>query len=128
MAEQKATSFDQLKMLAVRAKNDSASQISALAELVAAGLEEVQHVGISVSLPAAEWSSGAQTVTHASLLADSNYFYYVGPDADSRKIYDSFGVTADNVTTDGQMVFRCESVPTSDLHVHILRLEVDMNE
>lgn len=128
MAEQKATSFAQLKMLAIRAKNNSASQISALAELVAAGLEEVQHVGISVALPKADWSNGVQTVEHSSLLADGGYFYYVGPDADYRKIYDSFGVTADNVTTNGQITFRCESVPTSDLTVHILRLEVEMNE
>lgn len=128
MAEDKVTSFEQLKMLAIRGKNDSAKQISELAALVAAGLEEVQHVGICVTLPAAGWSNGAQTVTHASLLADGNYFYYVGPDADSRRIYDSFGVTADNVTTNGQMTFRCDSVPTSELTVYILRLEVDRNE
>ena len=78
MAEHKFPTFDQLKKLALAGKKDSAKQVAELAELVAAGLEDLQHIGISVTLPAANWSGGAQTVAHASLLADSNYIYLVG--------------------------------------------------
>ena len=77
MAEHKLSTFDQLKKLALAGKKDSAKQVAELAELVAAGLEDLQHIGISVTLPAANWSGGAQTVAHASLLADSNYIYLV---------------------------------------------------
>lgn len=109
-------------------KKDSAKQVAELAELVAAGLEDLQHIGISVTLPAANWSGGAQTVAHASLLADSNYIYLVGADAGTRNVYDNYGVSADNVTTSGQMTFRCDTTPTVDLSVFIIRLEVGTDE
>ena len=80
------------------------------------------------TLPAANWSGGAQTVAHASLLADSNYIYLVGADAGTRNVYDSYGVSADNVTTSGQMTFRCDTTPTVDLSVFIIRLEVGTDE
>lgn len=84
--------------------------------------------GISVTLPAANCSGGAQTVAHASLLADSNYIYLVGADAGTRNVYDNYGVSADNVTTSGQMTFRCDTTPTVDLSVFIIRLEVGTDE
>lgn len=111
MAEHKLSTFDQLKKLALAGKRDSAKQVAELAELVAAN-----------------WSGGAQTVAHASLLADSNYIYLVGADAGTRNVYDSYGVSADNVTTSGQMTFRCDTTPTVDLSVFIIRLEVGTDE
>ena len=116
MAEHKFSTFDQLKKLALAGKKDSAKQVAELAELVAAGLA------------AANWSGGAQTVAHASLLADSNYIYLVGADAGTRNVYDNYGVSADNVTTSGQMTFRCDTTPTVDLSVFIIRLEVGTDE
>ena len=126
MAEHKLSTFDQLKKLALAGKKDSAKQVAELAELVAAGLEDLQHIGISVTLPAANWNGGEQTVAHASLLADSNYIYLVG--ADARNVYDNYGVSAGNVTTSGQMTFRCDTTPTVDLSVFIIRLEVGTDE
>lgn len=81
-----------------------------------------------VEFAAANWSGGAQTVAHASLLADSNYIYLVGADAGTRNVYDSYGVSAGNVTTSGQMTFRCDTTPTVDLSVFIIRLEVGTDE
>lgn len=43
-------------------------------------------------------------------------------------VYDSYGVSADNVTTSGQMTFRCDTTPTVDLSVFIIRLEVGTDE
>ena len=120
MAEHKFSTFDQLKKLALAGKKDSAKQV--------AELEDLQHIGISVTLPAANWSGGAQTVAHASLLADSNYIYLVGADAGTRNVYDNYGVSAGNVTTSGQMTFRCDTTPTVDLSVFIIRLEVGTDE
>lgn len=128
MAEHKLPTLAQLRKLALAGKEDSAKQVAELAELVAAGLEELQHIGISVTLPAANWSGRAQTVAHASLLADSNYVYLVGPDASNRKVYDNYGVSAGNVTMNGQMTFACDTTPTVDLSVFIIRLEVETDE
>lgn len=75
-----------------------------------------------------DWDGFAKTVAHASLLADSNYIYLVGADAGTRNVYDSYGVSAGNVTTSGQMTFRCDTTPTVDLSVFIIRLEVGTDE
>lgn len=128
MAENKVSTLDQLKKAAIRGKMHSDAAISELAALVAAGLEDVQHSGITVTLPAASWSGRAQTINHASLLADSNYYYLVGADAECATAYGNAGVKASNVTTNGQMTFQCESAPSVDLTVHILRLEVETDE
>lgn len=126
MAEnKKLPTLDQLKMLAMRAKIDSASRVSELAELIAQGLEDVEHIGVTVTLPAASWSGGAQTIIHDSFLADGNYWYFVCGDTDCLTEYRETGITADNVTVNGQMTFHCEITPVSDLTVNILRLEVE---
>lgn len=114
----KITTLDQLKLLALRGKADSSAQISELAALVAAGLEDAQHIGITVTLPAANWNDGTQTVTHEFLLADGNYWYFV---------YGDIGVLTDDIVLDGRATFQCENVPDVDLTVDIIRLEVEMD-
>lgn len=37
------------------------------------------------------------------------------------------GVKADNITTDGQITFRCEVTPVENLTLYILRLEVEQS-
>lgn len=119
----KRITLGQLKKLALRAKADSASRVTELAELVASGLEDVQHVGFTITLPVGSWASNVQTVEHASLLADGNFWYLVGGDACCFMEYGAAIVKADNVTVNGQMTFRCETTPTKDLTVNIIRLE-----
>lgn len=103
-----------LRKLAERGKADSAARIAELAELVAAGLEEVRHTAITVTLPADSWSGGTQTAQNPAFLADGGYWYLVlGAEA-----------TADDVTVNGQMTFHREAAPENDLVVNIIRLEV----
>lgn len=116
MAE-KFTTLGQLRKLALRGKSNAASQIDILTELVIKGLEDAQHLGISLALPAANWLNETQTVKHPSLLADSNYWYLILGDS---------GVKADNITVDGEVTFRCETAPEADLTIQILRLEVEI--
>lgn len=117
MAE-KLTTFNQLKQLALRGRADSAAQISELAALVVAGLEDAQHIGITATLSAANWSGRAQTIQNESLLADGSYWYFA---------YGGIGVNAADITLDGQVTFQCEDVPDVDLTVNIVRLEVEMD-
>jgi len=123
MAE-KRTTLGQLEDLAIRTKADSAARVNELTKLVIAGLEDVQHVGFTLTLPAANWSGMAQTAKHASFLADENFRYLVSGDADCFGDYSKAVVKADNVTVNGQMTFRCETVPTRNLTVNIIRLEI----
>lgn len=72
-----------------------------------------------------DWDGFAKT---ALFEAGGDYIYLVGADAGTRNVYDSYGVSADNVTTSGQMTFRCDTTPTVDLSVFIIRLEVGTDE
>lgn len=121
MPEYKLTSLSQLRTSLLR----SQSRLSEALELIVPLLESGQHPGFTITLPAANWDGRAQTIQHKSLLASSDYWYYVCADADFFTACCETGVKADNVTTDGQITFRCEITPEEDLTIHILRLEVE---
>lgn len=126
MAENEITTLAQLRKLAEASLRDSKSRISEVLELVIPALENAQHFGVTVTLPAADWSDdGAQTIQNDFLLANSDYWYFVLSDPDNTDACGDAGITADNITADGQITFRCMSTPEVDLIVHILRLEVE---
>jgi hypothetical protein len=79
---------------------------------------------ITVTLTTAGWSSNQQTASDSGLVA-SGYSYIVTPDPGSYAAYTSAGVRAQNVTTDGSIVFECEDTPTAALTVLILKNEVN---
>ncbi len=122
MAENnKMTTVEQLKMVALRAQADSATRVAELAALVAAGYGHL----ITVTLPAANWSGRTQKIKHESLLANSSYCYFVCGDANCFMDCCDTGIKGDNITVDGEITIRCEVTPDIDLTVNILRLEVD---
>ena len=108
MAE-KHTTLGQLRINALRTKSE------VLALLVDA-FEGVQ-VGMTITLPAASWVSGAQTIQDSGFVADDGFWYFVMPNENN--------VQGDNVTTNGEMTFHCSTTPQSDITIYILRLEVE---
>ena len=76
----------------------------------------------SVTLTASGWSSKKQTVSD-SRFATSGYAYIVRPAPESFSSYVEAGVYASNITTEGQITFNCNDVPTSNLTVYIMRTE-----
>lgn len=116
MAE-KHTTLAQMRIEALRTKSE------VLALLVDA-FEGVQ-VGMTITLPAADWVGGEQTIQNVDFLADENYWYFVCADASNRSACVGIGLRADNVTTDGEMTFHCAVTPQNDLTINILRLEVE---
>lgn len=125
MAEKKLTTMEQLRALAEKGKLDTLTRIDALLEVITPLLESAQHTGITVTLPAENWSGRAQTVQDESLLADSKCWYIVCADADCFMAASETGVKADNITVDGQITFRCEVTPTENLTISIVRMEVE---
>ena len=81
----------------------------------------------SITLPAAGWANGAQTVQDSRFLA-AGYAYTVSPAAGSFAAYGQSLVYAEDVETDGTMVFRCGDTPGQDLTVNILRSEAETDE
>ena len=127
MAEKKVTTLGQLQALAEKGKLDTLNRIDKLLEIITPLLESAQHTGITVTLPAENWSGRAKTVQDESLLADGNYWYIVCADADCFMAASETGVKADNITVDGQVTFHCEVTPVEDLTIYILRLEVEQS-
>ena len=75
----------------------------------------------TVTLSSSGWSSNAQTVSDAKFIA-SGYSYIVSPASSSFSDYASAQIYADNVSTDGSMTFHCDSVPSSNLTVNVVRV------
>ena len=127
MAEKKITTLEQLRALAEKGKLDTLNRVNEILESVVPLLESAQHTGITVTLPAENWSGRAQTVQDESLLANGNYWYIVCADTDSFMAASESGVKADNITIDGQITFRCEITPVGNLTIYILRLELEQS-
>ena len=80
-----------------------------------------KSVAFTVTLTAAGWSDNAQTISDSKFVS-SGYAYTVAPAPGSFANYADAVVYADDVTTNGQMVFHCDSVPTENLTVNIVRM------
>ena len=80
-----------------------------------------KSVAFTVTLTAAGWADNVQTISDARFVS-TGYAYTVAPASISFADYAEAMIYADDVTTDGQMVFHCDSVPTADLTVNIVRM------
>ena len=80
-----------------------------------------KSVDFTVTLTAAGWSDNAQTISNEKFVS-AGYAYTVAPASGSFANYAEAMIYADDVTTDGQMVFHCDSAPTADLTVNIVRM------
>ncbi len=76
---------------------------------------------VTVSLTANGWSSNTQTKTGSFFVA-SGYAYIVSPTSAARSGYFDSNIYADDVTVDGEMTFHCESAPSSNLTVNVVRV------
>lgn len=77
-----------------------------------------------VTLASANWSAGVQTVSDANFLT-GDYCYMVYASPSSTYAWQDADVYADDVTTDGQMVFHCDVTPSSDIVANVIRLVID---
>ena len=80
-----------------------------------------KSVAFTVSLTEAGWADNAQTISNEKFMS-AGYAYTVAPASGSFADYADAMVYADDVTTNGQMVFHCDSAPTADLTVNIVRM------
>ena len=87
----------------------------------ALALYQKKHIAAAVTLTAAGWSDNSQTISNEKFMS-AGYAYTVAPASSSFADYAEAMVYADDVTVDGQMVFHCDSAPTADLTVNIVRM------
>lgn len=106
-----------------QASISAAGMLKGTGSAVAAATKGTDYGALSftVTLASASWSSNAQTVSNANFLA-SGYAYIVSPASASFAAYGEAQIYADNVSTDGSMVFHCDSAPNANLTVNIARV------
>ena len=80
-----------------------------------------KSVAFTVTLTAAGWADNAQTISNEKFVS-AGYAYTVAPASGSFADYAEAMIYAADVTTDGQLVFHCDSAPTADLTVNIVRM------
>ena len=80
-----------------------------------------KSVAFTVTLTAAGWSDNAQTISDSKFVS-SGYAYTVAPASSGFTDYAEAMIYADDVTTNGQMVFHCNSAPTANLIVNVVRM------
>lgn len=90
---------------------------------IKSALDNAKGLSFTITLSSSSWSSNAQTVSNAAFLA-SGYAYTVAPASSSFADYGAAQIYADDVTANGSMTFHCDSAPSSDLTVNVLRVEV----
>ena len=80
-----------------------------------------KSVAFTVTLTVAGWSDNVQTISNEKFVS-AGYAYTVAPASVSFADYADAIIYADDVTTNGQMVFHCDSTPTADLTVNVVRM------
>lgn len=75
-----------------------------------------------VSINRLSWANNNVIVTDSLILSGSEYGYLVGPTDVSREEYQNCGIYATQVISNSKIVFRCETVPESNITVNICRL------
>ena len=90
----------------------------------ATGTSGADPFAFTVTLAAANWSAGAQTVSNANFLT-GDYCYMVYASPSSTYAWQDADVYADDVTTAGQMTFHCDVTPSADIVANVIRLVVD---
>lgn len=81
----------------------------------------------TVTLPATGWRSGTQAVQNEAFRA-KGYAYIYAPKSESFLAYLEAQVFADDVTTDGYMVFHVITPPDDTITINIFRQEANENE
>lgn len=112
------------------ATTDAQSKITATGILKGAGSGVVSAAtkgtdygakSFTVTLTSSGWSSNTQTITNSNFVA-SGYAYMVSPASASRTAYNDSNVYADDVTVASKMTFHCESAPSGNLTINVIRM------
>ena len=81
-------------------------------------------ITLQPTLLVTNWNNYSLTISSNNYIA-TGYVYIVAPSPADRKIYASAGVYADNITTDGQITFHCDFIPSANITFNIVRMEVN---
>lgn len=97
------------------------SNISTLQTSVASKSEKGQS--FTITLDSNDWLNGEQTISDVRFVT-SGYIYIITPTSTSFAEYGESQIVAQEVETTGEITFTCQSEPTNDLVVNVLKVQV----
>ena len=83
--------------------------------------EDYGAKSFTVTLRAASWTDNSQDVLNINFLA-SGYSYIIAPTSTDLAAYGDAGIYADDITEDTVMKFHCETEPTANITVNVIRV------
>lgn len=89
-------------------------------QLDAINLPEVP-ITFSVTLLASDWEDTTQTIINSNFIVDG-YTYIVSSSSSNINEYCLSSIYAGDVITESKMTFYCQTIPSIDLVVNIIRL------
>jgi hypothetical protein len=91
--------------------------------VVGAAVKGTDYGALSFTVPLSSggWSNNTQTITNSNF-ATAGYAYVVSPASASRTLYNNSNIYADDVTVANQMTFHCDSAPSGNLTVNVVRM------
>ena len=91
------------------------------------GTGDVLGIHFDLVLPASGWADGSITVAESRLVAAAKYKYLIDAYEASREEYLECNVRPKDISTTGFITFVCDTDPTKDITVNIVRLELSVN-
>lgn len=91
------------------------------------GAGDVLGIAFDIVLPADGWNDGRIIIADDRFLASAIHKYFVDAYESDREEYLECGVDAEDITTDGFMVFTNIADPIKDITVNVIRLEMAVN-
>lgn len=91
------------------------------------GAGDVLGIWFDLILPASGWADGAIIIADDRLLALATHKYFVSADEASREEYLDCNVQPKDITATGFITFECDTEPTEDITVNVVRFELSAN-
>lgn len=102
------------------ANDGDAVNYRALNNAIDAAIEDVQPVAWTIVLDADNWVNNQQTVEDERFLV-GDYCYFISAAPSDSNTYGWCGITAEDITVNGEIVFNCSVAPSEDITVYIRR-------
>jgi len=82
-----------------------------------------KSISFTISLLSSGWTNLSQTIQDVRIVTNG-YDYIITPASSSYGEYASSMIYAEDISTDGEITFKCTEAPTNNITVNILKVEV----
>lgn len=88
------------------------------------GSGDVSGISFDIVLETSKWNDNEIAIIDSRFISSSIYKYYISANSSSRSEYLSRHINPNDITSNGKITFSCETTPTTDLSINVVRLEL----